>query len=328
MREYYQRRAPEYDEWYLGAGRFAELDRPGWERELSDLIATLAALPPARTLDVGCGTGFLTRHLRGEVTALDESPAMLEIAARRMPAARIVQGDALHLPFPDGAFDRVVTAHLYGHLRPVAREAFLWEARRVAPDLVVVDSALRDGVPAEEMQERVLNDGSQHTVFKRYLSPDVLMDELGGGQVLQTGRWFVVVAHTPPAPPGAMLAAGDHAATWEGIEMAVKLHRCSGTWIKGPHPCWQAQKALDEAGIPYELVRHPAFPRSRRNDLERLTGQRKLPVVEFEDGTLLRESKVIAQRAREGTLRSERSAAEPAAPAPADQPAPPAGDQP
>ncbi len=90
--------------------------------------------------------------------------------------------------------------------------------------------------------------------------------------------------------------------------MAIRLHRCAGTWIKGPHPCWQAQKALDEAGIQYELVTHPAFPRGRRNELERLTGQRKLPVVEFDDGTFLRESKVIAQRAREGTLRSETSA--------------------
>jgi hypothetical protein len=44
----------------------------------------------------------------------------------------------------------------------------------------------------------------------------------------------------------------------------VKLHRCSTLWIKGPHPCWQVQKALDEKGVDYELVRHPAFPRGRR----------------------------------------------------------------
>ena len=84
--------------------------------------------------------------------------------------------------------------------------------------------------------------------------------------------------------------------------MAIKLHRCSGTFIKGPHPCWQAQKALDEAGIEYELVQHPAFPRSRRTELERLSGQRKLPIVEFEDGTLLRESSEITARAKAGTL--------------------------
>jgi glutathione S-transferase len=91
--------------------------------------------------------------------------------------------------------------------------------------------------------------------------------------------------------------------------MAVKLHRCTGTWIKGPHPCWRAQKALDEAGVDYELVLHPAFPRGRRKELRERTGQRKLPVVEFEDGSFLRESKVIAERAHAGTLRSDRAPA-------------------
>jgi glutathione S-transferase len=83
--------------------------------------------------------------------------------------------------------------------------------------------------------------------------------------------------------------------------MAIKLHRCSGTFIKGPHPCWKAQKALDDAGIPYELVIHSAF-RPRRPEVEELSGQRKLPLVEFEDGTLLADSAEIAARARAGTL--------------------------
>lgn len=67
------------------------------------------------------------------------------------------------------------------------------EARRVAPELVVVDAALRDGVQPEEWQERVLNDGSRWTVFKRYFAPEALVTELGGGEVLHAGRWFVVV---------------------------------------------------------------------------------------------------------------------------------------
>jgi hypothetical protein len=87
--------------------------------------------------------------------------------------------------------------------------------------------------------------------------------------------------------------------------MAVKLHRCSVMWAKGPHPCWRVQKALDEAGTPYEVVKHPVFPRSRRTELEAKTGQRKLPAIEFEDGTTLREeSKDLAARIRAGRLTS------------------------
>ena len=37
--------------------------------------------------------------------------------------------------------------------------------------------------------------------------------------------------------------------------MAIKLHRCRNMWVKvSGHPCWKVQKALDEAGIDYEVV--------------------------------------------------------------------------
>jgi demethylmenaquinone methyltransferase/2-methoxy-6-polyprenyl-1,4-benzoquinol methylase len=193
VKAYYDRRAPEYDEWYRGVGRFAERDRPGWEQEVEALGLALAALPPARTLDVACGTGFLTRRLPGEVVGLDQSGTMLEEARKQVPNARYVQGDALSLPFEDGVFERVFTAHFYGHLELAERERFLAEARRLAPELVVVDSALREDVQPEEGQERVLNDGSHWEVYKRYFEPDALARELGGGETVFAGRWFVAV---------------------------------------------------------------------------------------------------------------------------------------
>jgi demethylmenaquinone methyltransferase/2-methoxy-6-polyprenyl-1,4-benzoquinol methylase len=190
---YYDRRAPEYDDWYRGSGRFAERDRPGWEAEIEVLCHALEALRPARTLDVACGTGFLTRHLPGEIVGLDQSESMLEEARRQAPEATFVQGDGLTLPFEDQAFERVFTGHFYGHLDPEARERFRSEARRVAAELVVVDSALRPDVEPEEQQERILNDGSRWKVYKRYFEADELARELGGGETLFAGRWFVAV---------------------------------------------------------------------------------------------------------------------------------------
>ncbi|MEO8688139.1 MAG: class I SAM-dependent methyltransferase [Solirubrobacteraceae bacterium] len=90
---------------------FASRDRPGWEEDVAALRGVVAASPPARSLDVACGTGFLTRHLRGEVTGLDASEGMIESTRSRRPESTFAVGDALSLPFADGEFDRVFTGH-------------------------------------------------------------------------------------------------------------------------------------------------------------------------------------------------------------------------
>ena len=193
MRDYYDRRAREYDDWYLGRGLFESRDRPGWDDELERLVEVVASLEPGRTLDVACGTGFLTRHLRGDVVALDQSEAMLEEARRRAPHATFLQGDALALPVPNESFHRVFTAHFYGHLDDPDRRRFLQEARRVGQELVVVDSSREWSEDDEAHQERVLNDGSRWQVYKRWFTPEGLAAELGGGETLFAGRWFVAV---------------------------------------------------------------------------------------------------------------------------------------
>jgi ubiquinone/menaquinone biosynthesis C-methylase UbiE len=192
VKTYYDQRAPEYDDWWLGRGVFADRDRPGWEEELRELEHVIADLPPKRTLDVACGTGFLTRHLRGEVVGLDASERMLTLARRQAPAAEFVRGDALSLPFADRAFERVFASYFYCHLEDDERERFLGEARRVAPELVIVASVHRNDKPSERWEERRLSDGSTWTVYKRVFTGEQLAAELGGGVVFE-GSWFVVI---------------------------------------------------------------------------------------------------------------------------------------
>jgi hypothetical protein len=66
----------------------------------------------------------------------------------------------------------------------------------VAPELVVIDAATRPDHEREERQERLLNDGSRWDVFKRYFTGKELARELGGGEIIYEGRWFVVVRST------------------------------------------------------------------------------------------------------------------------------------
>ena len=90
--------------------------------------------------------------------------------------------------------------------------------------------------------------------------------------------------------------------------MAIRLHRCPNVWVKlSGHPCWKVQKALDEAGVQYEIVKGPLRP-GKRDDIERTTGQRKYPVIEFEDGSVYREeSKDMAATIAAGRLDEKRA---------------------
>jgi len=192
VKEYYDRRAREYDDWWLGQGLFADRERPGWEDELSEVADVLATMPPKRTLDVACGTGFITQHLHGDLVGLDQSPQMLEEAQRRLPHATFVQGDALSLPFPNDSFGRLFTSFFYCHLEEDDRVRFLAEARRVARELIVMGSKAQSGEELARWEERVLNDETRWQVYKRVFVPDELAVELTG-DVIHAGRWFVLV---------------------------------------------------------------------------------------------------------------------------------------
>ena len=85
--------------------------------------------------------------------------------------------------------------------------------------------------------------------------------------------------------------------------MAVKLHRCPFMFLKmDGHACWRVQKALDEQGIDYEVVKAP-LRRGSRDQVQAISGQAVVPVIEFEDGSAYRaESKEMAERIRAGRL--------------------------
>jgi glutathione S-transferase len=83
----------------------------------------------------------------------------------------------------------------------------------------------------------------------------------------------------------------------------VKLHRCSWTFLHTElDACWRVQKALDEQGVEYEVVKH-GFGKGKRPAVEGLSGQSKLPVLELAGGEVYRaESKEMAARVRAGGI--------------------------
>ena len=83
------------------------------------LVAAVRAGSGTRALDLCCGHGNVSAGLVGagaEVTGVDFSPAMLEMARIAVPGARFVEGDAMALEFEDGTFDAVLSNGVLLHL--------------------------------------------------------------------------------------------------------------------------------------------------------------------------------------------------------------------
>lgn len=78
-----------------------------------------AAPPPARLVDVGCGTGTLAARLAGlgyQVAGLDPSDGMLRVLRERAPGVEAVQASATNMPFGDGEFDVSVSVATMHHI--------------------------------------------------------------------------------------------------------------------------------------------------------------------------------------------------------------------
>ncbi|HLI23984.1 MAG TPA: methyltransferase domain-containing protein [Acidimicrobiales bacterium] len=130
----------------------------------TEAVASLLPPPPARVLDCGAGTGFLSliaARLGHQVTAIDISPAMLqrlkEKAAAADVAVEVVEGSA-DQPLSGGRaaepFDAVMERHLLWTLpQPVTA---LREWRRLAPDgrLVLFEGAWATADPLSGVRRR------------------------------------------------------------------------------------------------------------------------------------------------------------------------------
>lgn len=99
----------------------------GSDRLRRDVVAALALRPSERVLELGCGTGLVTRHLvatGADVLAVDGAPTMQHRARRRAPGATFEHRDVRD-GLPDGPFDAVVLGFVLHELDPATRAELL-----------------------------------------------------------------------------------------------------------------------------------------------------------------------------------------------------------
>lgn len=168
-----------------------------------------------RALDVGSGPGALSAELAsrlgaGDVAAVEPSSAYAEACRERVPGATVVVGSAEALPFPDGAFDRVL-AQLVLNFLPDP-DAGLAEMRRVARPGGTVAAAVWDYA-----------DGM--TLLRRFWDAAVALDPAAAAR--DEGGFALC---TPDELAAAWSAAGLLDVATDGIEVAAAYADFEDLW--------------------------------------------------------------------------------------------------
>jgi ubiquinone/menaquinone biosynthesis C-methylase UbiE len=145
------------------SAREYELGRPVWPEELIERVAADLELGPDSTvLDLGAGTGKLTRDLVprfGRVIAVEPDGAMLGVLEEVVPGAEAIAGRAEAIPVADDSVDAVFTAeafHWYASHESVAEIVRVLRPRGALAIFFNVDFGDPEPPMGEEV-DRVLN---------------------------------------------------------------------------------------------------------------------------------------------------------------------------
>lgn len=191
--DYYEARAPEYDDWFYRRGRYdwgneKNLD---WANEADEIRRFLHEFRGFNaTLELAAGTGIWTTELlriSQRVDCLDASPAMIEINRRKQNTARVSfhQTD-LFTWQPTNRYDLVSTCFWLSHIPSPKIVPFLQKvAASLGPDGLVffVDSRLARASRAKDheapeidtgISHRKLGNGREYEIVKVFHDPDAL----------------------------------------------------------------------------------------------------------------------------------------------------------
>jgi SAM-dependent methyltransferase len=211
---------------------YLEQTREGMWADSREALVDLDLDSRSRILDVGCGTGELTRVLAAdspaEVVGCDADPRLLEVAHEHVPT---VAGDGLRLPFVDDSFDLVVCQALLINLPDPA--AALQEFARVSSDLVAAIEPNNAAVSVDSTVDREVDLESRvRETYLRGVETDVALGdrvetlfEAAGIEVESTRRYTHEKRTDPPYSETALRSAARKASGAAIADHETELRR-------------------------------------------------------------------------------------------------------
>lgn len=241
--------------------------------ESTETLAPLALPSRQRVLDVGCGTGELSRVLAtetpGEVVGVDADTDLLAVA-REQTGLSMVAGDATQLPFSDGAGDLAVCQALLINLPEPA--GAVREFSRVSSDLVAAIEpnnaavSVSSSVGAEERLERRVREAYLSGVGTDVAIGERVVDlfEAAGLSVLDRRTYTHEKLVEPPYTEAAMESAARKA-SGAGIAEHERELRAAGADYDELRAAWRemGRAVVDEIGegqyhrrelVPFEVT--------------------------------------------------------------------------
>ena len=183
MMSYYDERAEEYDEIYLGKSH-TTIDADVYRKDVAKVSEMVSRFGKGHLIDIACGAGFwLPNYARNcnQITFLDQSARMLSKCKDRVEElgladiSSFIQGDFLDIKLEASQYDCALVGFLLGHLTLEQEKTFfrkLGENLKANPQLMFIESAWNKRrqryQEKEGVQERVLNNGRIFRVYKKY----------------------------------------------------------------------------------------------------------------------------------------------------------------
>lgn len=210
--DYYNERAPEYEEIYtLGTGPASIPDPSVYRKEVKTVSKIISKYVGENHIDMACGTAFWLQfyhHKCLSITLVDQSSNMIEESRKKVEKFNILKKvefickDILNCKFKEQFYDSALAGLLLSHLDD-NEENKLFEGLKLAlkpgGNLILLDSVwTRERAKAREksaLQKRLLNNGREFTILKKYFTSKDIKNLFGKHKVdlkaVHSGRVFI-----------------------------------------------------------------------------------------------------------------------------------------